>query len=120
MDLPAPGMMKYHPRLAERAQGRHSQRQRGKQRSATKYLHHWSPCGTVTGQSSCTTADERVYITALGYETVFAGTKGLKAAGAGGLVQLPINGQGRDVVSADWPHVGSRAGLGLWGAAGLV
>lgn len=38
-----------------------------------------------TGPSFCTTANERVYITASGCELEFAGTRGLWAAGAGGL-----------------------------------
>ena len=39
----------------------------------------------VTGPSFCTTASERVYITAIGCEIGFDGTRGLQAAGAGGL-----------------------------------
>ena len=39
----------------------------------------------VTGPSFCTTANERVYITAIGSEIEFGGTSGLWAAGAGGL-----------------------------------
>ena len=39
----------------------------------------------VTSPSFCTTASERVYITANGCEIGFVGTPGLQAAGAGGL-----------------------------------
>jgi hypothetical protein len=39
----------------------------------------------VTRPSSCTTVNERVYITAMGCELGFGGTRGLQAAGAGGL-----------------------------------
>ena len=40
---------------------------------------------SVTSPSFCTTASERVYITANGCEIGFVGTPGLQAAGAGGL-----------------------------------
>jgi len=39
----------------------------------------------VTSPSFCTTVNERVYITAIGCETEFGGTRRLQAAGAGGL-----------------------------------
>ena len=39
----------------------------------------------VTRSSFCTTASERVYITATDCEIKMDGTKGLQAAGAGGL-----------------------------------
>ena len=41
--------------------------------------------GVVTRPSFCTTASERVYITATDCEIKMDGTKGLQAAGAGGL-----------------------------------
>ena len=39
----------------------------------------------VTGPSFCTTANERVYITAMGCELELSGLRGLQAAGAGGV-----------------------------------
>ncbi len=39
----------------------------------------------VTSPSFCTTTNERVYITARACELEFGGTRGLQAAGAGGL-----------------------------------
>jgi catechol 2,3-dioxygenase-like lactoylglutathione lyase family enzyme len=39
----------------------------------------------LTRPSFCSTANERVYITAIGSEIEFGGTSGLWAAGAGGL-----------------------------------
>jgi hypothetical protein len=39
----------------------------------------------VTGPSFCTKLSERVYIKAPGCKIEFGGTKGLQAAGAGGL-----------------------------------
>ena len=42
-------------------------------------------CVVVTSPSFCTTVNERVYITAIGCETEFGGTRRLQAAGAGGL-----------------------------------
>jgi len=39
----------------------------------------------LTSPSFCTTASERVYITANGCEIEFGGAHGLQAAGAGGL-----------------------------------
>src|SRR5271154_1776203 len=51
----------------------------------------------LTGPSFCTTASERVYITAIGCEIGFDGTRGLQAAGAGGLV--PRGECGRRVLS---------------------
>jgi Domain of unknown function (DUF4136) len=44
----------------------------------------WYGYGGMTGPSFCTTANERVYITARGCETVPGGGYGLPAAGAGG------------------------------------
>jgi hypothetical protein len=43
------------------------------------------PPPTMTSPSFCTTASERVYITANGWEIEFVWTQGLQAAGAGGL-----------------------------------
>ena len=39
----------------------------------------------LTSPSFCTSSSERVYITAIGCEIGLGGTRGLQAAGAGGL-----------------------------------
>jgi hypothetical protein len=41
--------------------------------------------GALTSPSFCTSFNERVYITAIGCEIGLGGTRGLQAAGAGGL-----------------------------------
>jgi hypothetical protein len=40
----------------------------------------------LIGPSFCTTANEKVYITAIGCETEFGGTRGLQAADAGAVL----------------------------------
>ena len=58
-----------------------------KSRESGKDIEAIAPEGQVllTGPSFCTTANERVYITAMGCELGFGGPRGLQAAGAGGL-----------------------------------
>ena len=52
--------------------------------------------GDMTSPRFCTSFTERVYITAIGCEIGFGGTKGLRAAGAGGL--QPSDECGRSVL----------------------